>query len=285
MILQNFPEPTQKIFVEGLVTPILDKLFSLIIAVNIPLIFISIIASICTIENVTILHDLSLKVFKRFFVIMLFVAICSVFIGEIFFPALNLNVDGQISSSNSAEMQKIFDLILSIIPENIIGAFLDENILQIVLLAFVIGVCITISGDRIHDFKDWILDFQKIVIEMVSIVFKIIPVIIFLCIFKVVLQDSISELFGVWKIVVATYVIYTALSLTFLLKNYFLYNVQIVDFLKKISPACVITFTTSSGSAAMPKNIELCEKELKISKNLCEFYNRCRIRFVLQQRR
>jgi len=34
----------------------------------------------------------------------------------------------------------------------------------------------------------------------------------------------------------------------------------------------LISFTTASGSAAMPKNIEICKKELKIQKTLCDFY-------------
>ena len=50
------------------------------------------------------------------------------------------------------------------------------------------------------------------------------------------------------------------------------YGVKILDFLKKISPAFMISFTTGSGSASMLINIEICKKELKIDENLCEFY-------------
>ena len=77
-------------------------------------------------------------------------------------------------------MQKIFDLFLSIITQNIIEPFLQAKILQIVILALLTGICITILGERVQDIKNLVLSTQKIIIQMVSIVFKIIPAIIFL---------------------------------------------------------------------------------------------------------
>ena len=272
LILKNFSVPTQNFIAEILVAPILDKLFGLIIAVNIPLVFISIIASICAMDNVSALNHLSVKIFKRFLLILFFVAISTVFVSEIFFPVINFSFSGQISSNNYDELQKIFDLILNIIPQNIVSPFLDKEILQIVIWAMLTGTCITILGERVQGIKNFILDSQKIILEMVAIVFKIMPVIIFLCIFKIFLQNSVSEILNVWKIFAVEYILYIFLSVIFLLKNYFLHGVKILDFLKKIYPACLIALTTNSGSAAMPKNIEICSEVLKIPKNLCDFY-------------
>ena len=116
------------------------------------------------------------------------------------------------------------------------------------------------------------LKFFDYIIEMVSIVFKIIPVIIFLCIVKTILQNSMSEILDVWKVVLAQYVIYIFLSLAMLVKNYFLYGVNILNFLKKNYPVALISFITGSGSTVIHKNIEFCNDVLKIDKNLCNFY-------------
>ncbi|MBQ7631130.1 MAG: cation:dicarboxylase symporter family transporter [Selenomonadaceae bacterium] len=272
LIVQNFSEPTQKIIVENVMTPILDTLFGVIIAINIPFIFISIVASICAIENVTILNEISTKILLRFLAILSFVSFSSILISEIFFPVINLNFGEQVLSGNSNEWGKIFDLILSIIPRNIIAPFYEGKILQIVALAVLMGICITILGEKVKDLKPLIIDLKLIIFEMVTIVFKVIPAIIFLCIFKTILQSSISEVFTVWKLILTEYVLFIGLSLIMLWRNSFNHGVKILDFIKKIYPAILITFTTSSGSAAMPKNIELCKKELKISKTLCDFY-------------
>lgn len=247
-------------------------MFGAIIAVNIPLIFVSIIASICAIENISVLQDLSRKVFKRFLGILIFTTISATFISSRFFDVISFSFSSEFSPQNYMEMQKIFDLILSIIPRNIMTPFVEENVLQIVILAFLIGICITILGEKVRGIKNIVFELQKIIIDMVSIVFKIIPVIIFLCILKILLQNSASEILSVWKIVAAQYLIYVFLILVMLLKNYFSYGTKILDFLKKLYPACLISFTTGSGSAAMPKNLEICKEELKISKTLCDFY-------------
>ena len=271
-IIKNFSEPVQKIIVESFVTPILDTLFGAIIAINIPLVFISIVASICAVENVTVLHELSMTILKRLFALMIFIVISTILVCSIFFPVVDLNFQGQIMSGNSDELQKIFELLLSIVPQNIIAPFEDGKILQIVVMALLTGICITILGDRVSDFKNLIMNLQQIIFEMVEIVFKVIPAIIFLSILKTILLYSISEILLVWEIVLAEYILFLFLPLALLLKNLIKHNVKILDFLKKIYPACLIVFTTSSGSAGMPKNIEICHKELKIPKNLCEFY-------------
>ena len=89
---------------------------------------------------------------------------------------------------------------------------------------------------------------------------------------KTSLQNSMSEILNVWKVVLAQYVIFIFLCLVMLLKNYFQYGVNISDFLKKIYPVALISFITGSVSATMHKNIEFCSEVLKIKKNLCDFY-------------
>ena len=272
LIAQNFSEPTQKIIVESFVTPILDSLFGVSIAINIPLIFVSIVSSLCAIENVTVLNELSAIILKRFFAILFFVAVSAVLICSIFFPVIDLNVQGQVLSDSSDELKKIFELILSIIPQNVIQPFEEGKILQIVVLALLMGICVTILGDKVREFKNLIMELRQIIFAMVQIVFKIIPAIIFLSIFKTALTSSFAEVFSVWKLILAEYTLFIFLSLAMLLRNSISHGVNISDFLKKIYPAVLITFTTASGSAAMPKNIELCKKDLKLPKTLCEFY-------------
>ena len=272
LIVQNFSEPTQKIIVENVMTPILDTLFGVIIAINIPFIFISIVASICAIEDVTLLNKLSTKILLRFFAILFFVASSSILVCSIFFPVIDFSFGGQVLADNSGVLKKIINLILSIIPQNVIAPFLERNVLQIVVWALLTGICITILGEKVKELKPLIIDLKLIVFEMVQIVFKVIPAIIFLCLFKTILQSSISEVFTVWKLILTEYVLFIGLSLIMLWRNSFNHGVKILDFIKKIYPAILVTFTTSSGSAAMPKNIELCKKELKIPKTLCDFY-------------
>jgi len=272
-IIKDFFSPTaQNIITNEIVTPILNVLLGALVAVNVPMIFISIVASICNIEDVTMLNNIGTKILKRFFAIMFFISFVTIFISELFFPVINFSFDGDFLEKNSLELQQIFQLILSIIPQNIFTAFSEQNILQIVVIAWLTGFCITILGDKTTELKNLVLDIKQVIYKIVSIVFKLIPIIFFLCILKTTLTISFESLLSVWKIIAAEYFSFLVLSLIFLMNIKLKYGVKIFEFLKKIYPAFLISFVTCSGSAAMPKNIEVCEKELKIDKNLCEFY-------------
>lgn len=255
-----------------IVTPVLNNLIGALIAINIPLVFISVVASICSVENINMLNNLSSKILGRFFKMMFFIAFLSIFVNSFFFPVIELNLEGDIIEESRIGLKLIFELILSIIPQNIVDPFDEGNILQVVVLAMLTGICVVSLGERVSEFKQLIMDLKNIVFKMTDIVFKIIPAIIFLCIFKIMLNDSMQGILDVWKIVAAEYILYFLMSAGMLLMISIKYGVKILDFLKKISPVCLISFTTASGSASMPKNIEICANELKIDRNLCNFY-------------
>ncbi|MBR4904658.1 MAG: cation:dicarboxylase symporter family transporter [Selenomonadaceae bacterium] len=271
MIFGNFSSETQNLIVT-VITPILSTLIGIIIAVNTPFIFVSVVASICAMENMVTLNTIGTTVLLRFIKILLFIIVVTIFVSEMFFPIVDFSFNGQISTANSDEANKIFNLILSIIPQNIVDPFLKGNILQIVVLALLMGVCVTILGDRVTDFKKIVVDSKQIVFKMVSIVLKLIPAVIFLSILKTLLVYSLDEFYALWKILAASYISFIIVPAAMLLRISIKHGVKISDFMRKIYPACLITFTTGSGSASMPKNLEICKQELHINENLCDFY-------------
>ena len=270
-IISNFPQTTQNIIVYDILTPILNTLLGTLITVNLPLIFISIVASICSIENVAMLNDVGSKILLRFLALMFFFAFMSIFICAIFFPVINLNFVGNFSVDGK-ELNQLFELILSFFPQDIFMAFVNKNILQIMVLAFVTGICVTMLGDKVGYFKNLIMDLKQIIFKIVGIVFKLIPIIIFLFIVKTILVYSASEILEVWKVIAAKYVLFSAICFIMLVRISLKYNVKILDFLKKIYPAILISFKTASGIASLQKNLEVCKKELKVDGKLCDFY-------------
>ena len=270
-IVGTFSAETQNLIV-NIITPIMNTLLGTLIAVNIPLIFISIVASICAMENVATLNTIGTAVLLRFVKLILFVVVVTIFISAIFFPVVDFSFDGQILSSNTDGTSKVLNSLLAILPQNVVEPFLKRNILQIVVLAILLGVCVTILGDRVSNFKKVIADSKQIIFQMISIVLKVIPLIIFLSTVKTILVYSLDEIFTLWKIVAANYIAFTAVPAALLLWISFKHGVKIRDFLREIYPACLITFTTSSGSASMPLNIELCKKKFGVNANLCDFY-------------
>ena len=65
-VVEKFPQPVQTFLVDDLAVPLLNTLMGLIIAVTIPTVFISVVASVCVMENVTMLSNIGFKVIRRF---------------------------------------------------------------------------------------------------------------------------------------------------------------------------------------------------------------------------
>lgn len=152
LIAGNFSVQTQNLIV-NVITPILNTLLGVLIAINMPVIFISVLSSICSMEDIATLNELGTKILMRFLKVLMFIVVVTVFISAIFFPVVNFDFNGQILSSDADETSKILDSILLMIPQNIIEPFLKGNILQVIIIALLTGISITILGDRVSEFK------------------------------------------------------------------------------------------------------------------------------------
>lgn len=271
-LCQNFSPQTQNIIAEDIVTPLLNALLGAMVAVNLLLIFVSIVSGICAIENVALLNEVGSKIIMRFFGLMFFIAAVTALVCTIIFPVTNFSLEGGASLIDETTLKKFYELFLSIVPQGVFKPFIEKNILQIMTLAFITGICITILGNRVGNIKIFILESRQLIFKIVDIVFKLIPLIIFLCLFKMVLVNSADEILVIWRIILAKNILFVAITLILLLRISIKYDIKISDFLKKIYPPLIISFKSGGGIASLEKNLEVCQKELKIEKGLCEFY-------------
>ena len=107
VVIRQFPNVLQQLIVEDMVTPLLSALFGLIIAINVPMIFISVMASICTSENMAVLKELGTKVFVRFAKIILLIVVITFSVNIFFFDVLAFNLEGDFLSEDFHEVKEI----------------------------------------------------------------------------------------------------------------------------------------------------------------------------------
>ena len=134
------------------------------------------------------------------------------------------------------------------------------------------GISISVLGEKGAALKNMVLNFKTLIFKMVALVMKIIPLVMFLCLLKIGVTHSLDELLEAWRILAAIFSSYIILMFVMLIRIKIKHNYSILDFLKKIYPAYEISFMTGSGSAAIPKNLEVLHSELKIKESLCYFY-------------
>lgn len=168
-IVKFLPPDAQNILLNDVATPILDTFMQLIVTVTIFMVFFAVISSICAIEDSTVLGNIGLTVIGRLFFLDVCIILLTIGIGDIFFP-INF-----IENADSFSIGKVVELFLSIIPTNIPEAFLKGNILQVTVLAFLIGVCITLIGSQVTSLKTIVTELNELVFKIMETVLRVIP--------------------------------------------------------------------------------------------------------------
>ena len=260
------PSSFQNFIIQNVTTPILNTLMKLIVGVTIPIIFISVVSSICIVDNITTLNDIGMKIIKRFIFIMVFIVIVSIFVGAACFK--NISIEG----NSNLLIDEIITLMLSVVPDSLFKPFIEGNVLQIIVIAFAFGACVVVLDKQALNLKNFITELKNVLFRIMEWTVKIIPFTIFLSVFKTIATTSFESIFVIWKAVAMSYITYFSVGAFMILYIKFKYNMGIKEFFKKNAPVFITATSMASGTASMMKNYDVCKKNLKIDPNFCDFW-------------
>jgi len=162
-------------------------------------------------------------------------------------------------------------VLLSIVPANIIAAFSTGNMLGLIFFSILFGYALSKIEDQpasiVQGFFSGI--FQTM-IQVTHIIMKILPIGVFCLVSKVFMQTGISSLQSVTLFaltVVLGLLTFMFIALPLLLK--FVAKVNPITHFKAMLPAIVTAFSTSSSSASLPITIDCVEKRAGVSNRIC----------------
>ena len=266
LLAHYLPENIFNFLINVIVDPLSARLPKLVSALTIPLIFVSILAGICALEEVSSLSAIGARILKRF-------AITIIFIQAITLPLCFIFFNGAKPSGEEVfEINTLIDIVLQIIPTNFFTPFTEGNAVQVVFIAFVAGVAILLLGDKANKVKNAIPELNVLVMQMMKIVAEIIPYTVFLSLFKTFAISSISSMLSFWRIIVVNYAANIIVSIILLVRLKVLRKINLRSFISTISPLLFTALTTSSTSTGLPTEYKICEEDLKIDKKVYNFW-------------
>lgn len=167
-VMSFLPDTLQYDIIHNLSEPLFSSLTNIIMAVTYALVFISVISGICVMDDVTTFSALGLKIIKRFMILTVLLAIFSMAVSQIFFPVISIDI------GNTSASGEIITMLLTIIPKNFISPFIEGNILQIVVIAMLIGTSVLMLGERAGIIKSCIHELNRIIFQMMDLVAKVV---------------------------------------------------------------------------------------------------------------
>ena len=242
----------------------------------VPMVFSSIVLAISEISEASTLGRVSAKTIAWFMLTSGIALVLASIFGMVFFKAgvFSATIEG-ISISSGTTGSNPLNVILNIIPSNIISTFSVNNaVLGIVFIAVVVGLGMNKldlgKDSTIYRFCD---EASRIIVVFLNyIVTKFGPCAIFMLLCRTFATYGIDYL----KPALAYFVICTILLLTYLFVGYpcilaFICKMNPVVFIRKIFGVIVFGFSTSSSAATLPMNLDVSTKDLGVDSEIASF--------------
>ena len=188
--------------------------------------------------------------------------------------ATNSSVQGKIAEANRQQQSGPLDFVVDMIPENAFSALTNNKLmLQVIFLAIFLGISLLLIREkRAKPLKDVFDSLNDVVLKMVDLIMLTAPYAVFALLANVVVSSGDPELLyallfyasvvvGGLLLMVCFYLIVVAIVVK---KNPFW-------FLKQISPAQLLAFSTSSSAATLPVTMERVEEHVGVDKEVSSF--------------
>ena len=255
------------------VKPVGDVFMSLITMIVVPLVFVSLMLGTAGMGDVRKLGRIGAKTSLYFVLTTVVAIVVGLVLANTIRPGEGLNeeVRTQLYKNYEARAQdgiqrmdekpSLVDILVNIVPRNPVAAFVQGNMLQIIFMALLFGVVLTMIDREKSKFIMNLLDgLNDMFIQIVHLVMKLAPYGVFALSAVVVGQFGFDILITLIKyslVVIGGLIFYTVTfnSLTVGLLG----HMNPIVFFKAVKEAIIIAFSTSSSMATLPVAMESVE--------------------------
>ena len=259
------PESFRSILLTAVIGPIVNMFFNLLRCIAGPMVFLSVIWGICGIGDTRIFG----RVGKSVLLFSVGVTALGAVVGAFTFPFLGSGFSADSVSSNT--FSSLFDMILGIVPSNIVEPFSVGNTLQIIFLAIAIGLALIARSNKVRGLFSSVDQFYILFQQLQSIVSQLVPFIVFLLIVQMIWEGSLSLILKMWKFFVAMILSFLAIILIICVFTSVRNRVSFLTVVRKNLSTFLISFTTASSSASFSSNMETAKKGYGISDEMAGF--------------
>lgn len=184
-------------------------------------------------------------------------------------------------SAEESTNQGPLQFFVEMVPENVFGAFSNNsNMLQVIFFALFFGICLAmLPNDKVGGVISFVNGANEVILKMVDIIMKAAPFFVFALLAGVIakMADTPAEVLQIFK-GLGSYSITLLIGLLFmifvlypLIVSIFIKKLSYREFLKRISPAQFLAFSTSSSAATLPVTMECVEENMGVSKKISSF--------------
>ncbi len=168
----------QSYLVSGLFHAVGVMFVAMIKMLVIPLIFVSIVHAVCSLNDITQVGRLGLKTFLIYLANTFVAIISSMAITVMVAPgtSANLGQTDQLIRTSNSELPSLLNMLINVVPANPFQAVVEGNILQILFMAIIIGVAIKkLENHETHSVSNAFSLANSVMMKLVGMVMSLAP--------------------------------------------------------------------------------------------------------------
>lgn len=238
---------------------ILTNMLTMVVA---PLVFCVIVVAIANIGDGKKIGRIGLKTVVVFLLTTLF----AIFIGLVFANAFNIGsgvrIDLPDTVTEATEETTVIDTIVNLVPKNIFASLADNNLLQIIFFALLLGFALLGMGGKGKKILTAFKLGQEAMTSLVSIILKFTPIGVFGIMANVVGNIGIEIMIPYAKAIAALYVaciVYLVVVQAGIVVGVF-GKISPLRFLKEMREPMAFVFATCSSVANIPINLRAAKR-------------------------
>jgi len=256
----------------GLVGDIFLRLLKMVI---IPLIFTSLVCGVASLGDAKSVGRVGLRTVLYYTLTTTLAVVVGLTLVNIFTPGKYLDIGSTATlpeglSSSSQGMSQFF---LHLVPDNIIKAMANGDVLPVIFFAILFGLfLVRLNGPNVDDVHRVMEGALEVIQALTLAIVKLAPIGIFALLAREVVRSGpelIMKLLPYFATVGGGLLIHAFVTLPLLLA--FLARRNPLEYFRAVLPAVATAFSTASSSATLPLSMECAEKEAGVPRGVASF--------------
>ena len=243
---------------------------NLLMLVVVPLVFFSLVSGISSLSNMVKLGSIATKTIGLYLMTTGIAVSMALIFGYIF----NLSgYEGDVEAfTPTTGDSSLYGTVMRIFPNNIFGAFVENNMLGIVFISILFGIALNLTDELTGGLSKTFEKLNTVFLKIVLLIMSFAPVGVFCLMGSYVMAKGLN-VFGDLAQYVALLIFVLAFHLFFtysLILKVFA-NLNPLIFYRKMKDVALFAFSTSSSAATIPVTLKIVTDELGVKKDVSAF--------------
>lgn len=236
----------------------------------VPLVMVSIISGVLSMEDVRKVGKLGIKAMVYFTCTTIVAVTLGLVVSTFMTPLFpTINIEG--FEAVEAPQITLMDQLVNFFPKNILEPILSTQMMQVIVISLFFGFAIVHVGEKGKATKDLIISLNEVVSKILSYIMAVAPVGVF-CMLTPVVATNGPKVLGSYAVLIGV------AYLCFVLHALLVYTPCVwgmggkkpTEFFRKMFPAMLFAYSSDSSVATLPYTMQ-CSQNMGVKKDLGNF--------------